>query len=150
MCIISLGTTLFPLHLLFSLQRDKGETGWWKAFQNPKSTELWAQPNRVLWKNEPAVQSRSPSLPLPSGSILKYQALEISPSYLLCRSVSWHRFSIEWISSRIRQPGLQKRQRSDVTSCNDPYPKKERCPGSLPSLLPTFSLPICSLTPWEL
>ena len=44
-CIISLGTTLLPLHLLFSLQRDKGETGWWKANLNPNSTELWAQPS---------------------------------------------------------------------------------------------------------
>lgn len=35
------------------------------------------------------------------------------PSYLLCKSVSWHKFSIAWISSRIRQPGLRKRQECD-------------------------------------
>lgn len=47
------------------------------------------------------------------------------PSYLLW-SVSWHRFSIAWISSRIRQPRLQKRHRNDVALCDDAFPQKRK------------------------
>lgn len=95
---------------------------------------------------------QKPTLPLVTGRIQDHQALAITPH--TCRGLSHGTGS----GSHESAPGSGNLDsRKDIgmmwPCVMTLSPKRERSPGSQnlrrPSL-PTLSLPICSLTPWEL
>lgn len=123
---ISLGTILFTIHLFFSLNR-KSEQSTEKQIRTSRAG-LGSTCGDGSAQQKPMFPGDWPHPRPPSSGN--------HPSYLLW-SVSWHRFSIAWISSRIRQPRLRKDRKDVAYVMTFVPPKRERSPGSQKLLRPS-------------